>query len=122
MRQANDMMLTQLIEAMDAKRAVTIRYIRSEDSMVSRRTIEIFGFFISSRANLLISCWDRRSQSYHTFNIARVTDYTIHHPNSAVAAYTVPVVANNAVVLDADTDEVISVTAWDRIDTEELAA
>jgi predicted DNA-binding transcriptional regulator YafY len=121
MRQASDKMLTHLIEAMDQQRAVTIRYIRP-DGMVSRRTIEIFGFFISTRNNLLISCWDRRSQSIHTFNIARVTDYTIHHPNSAIAAYTVPVVVDSTTVLDADTDEVVSVTAWDRPDEPDLAA
>ena len=121
MRQASDKMLTHLIEAMDRQSAVTIRYIRP-DGMVSRRTIEIFGFIVSTRANLLIYCWDRRSQSIHTFNIARVTDYTIHHPPSVIAAYTVPVVADNTTILDADTDEVVSITAWDRLDERDLAA
>lgn len=122
MRKSNEKTLVNLIKAMDAQRAVTIRYVKPSTGEVTRRAIEIFGFYVSTQYNLLVYCWDRRSQSIHTFNILHITHYTIHHLGNTITAYTTPVVPNYATILDADTDDVVSVSAWSLNQPQDLAA
>lgn len=111
MRKANDDMLTHLIEAMDAARAVRIRYIK-ENGEVSRRSIEIHGFRVSAAGNVTVECFDRKSGYPHSFRLDRITDYTLHR-TSKLAAYVTPVVVNAEPFRDGDTDEVIGFRAWD---------
>lgn len=111
MRQANDEMLIHLIEAMDAMRAVKIRYIK-ENGEVSRRSIEIYGFEVSSAGNVVIKCHDRRSGEFHTFRLDRITHYTLHR-SGRLASYQVPVAARDELVLDKDTEEAAGFRAYD---------
>lgn len=111
MRQADDKMLTHLIEAMDAMRAVKIRYVK-ENGEVSRRSIEIYGFEVSSRGNVVIKCHDRRSGEFHTFRLDRITHYTLHR-TGRLAAYQVPVSARDEIVLDRDTEEAAGFRTYD---------
>lgn len=102
--------LGHLIEAMDAQRAVGIRYVK-ENGELSRRTIEIHTIEVSSKGDVTIECFDRRSNSRHTFRLDRITHYTLHR--APLAAYRMPVVEDRTEVLDPDTDEVTGFRAWD---------
>jgi predicted DNA-binding transcriptional regulator YafY len=111
MRQANDQMLTHLIMAMDAQRAVKIRYVK-ENGEVSRRSIEIHYIKVTSAGNVTIECHDRKSGERHSFRVDRITHYTLHR-SERLAWYQVPVVANDEPILDEDTAEVAGFRSWD---------
>lgn len=111
MRQNAASTLGHLIEAMDAQRAVGIRYVKPCGE-VSRRTIEIHSIVVSSKGDVTIECFDRRTGTRHTFRLDRITHYTLHRP--PLAAYRMPVLAaDESVTVDADTDEVAGFRAWD---------
>jgi len=111
MRKANDKMLTHLIEAMDAQRAVKIRYVK-ENGEVSRRSIEIHYLRVSAAGNVTVECYDRKSGERHSFRVDRITHYTLHRTRG-LSAYRVPVTASAEPVLDKDTDEVAGFRCWD---------
>lgn len=111
MRRANENTLIHLIKAMDAQRAVTIRYVKST-GQVSRRKIEIKYIEVSNDGNILIQCYDHRSgDQLHTFRLDRITHYTLHR-TAKTATYVNPVVPAVRDLTDAD-GEVIGFRAWD---------
>ena len=111
MRQANDKMLIHLIQAMDAQRAVKIRYVKANGE-VSRRSIEIHYLQVSAAGHVLVECFDRKSGERHSFRLDRITHYVLHRTRG-LAAYRVPVVASAEPVLDQDTAEVAGFRSWD---------
>lgn len=112
MRQATNptQTLVNIITAMDAQRAVTIRYVKA-DGTVSRRAIEIHLIRVSEAGDIVIECFDRRSGTRHTFRLDRITAYTLHRL-PRLAAYRQPVVADAAPVVDRDTDEPVGFRAY----------
>lgn len=89
MRKAGEKTLAHLLRAMEARQAVTIRYMKSSGE-VSRRTIEVFGFEVTSAGNITMVAMDRRTDEVRTFRLDRITDYTLHRVGR-VADYRTPV-------------------------------
>jgi predicted DNA-binding transcriptional regulator YafY len=111
MRKVTANTMAHLVSAMDAQRAVTIRYMKANGE-VSRRAIEIHAVRVSAKGDVTIECFDRRSATRHTFRLDRITGYTLHRAGK-LAAYRAPVVADTTEILDADTDEICGFRAWD---------
>lgn len=111
MRKATAQLEAHLIGAMFAQRAVTIRYVKPNGE-VSRRRIEIHKIWVTQKGDIAIRAWDQRDAEMTTFRLDRITHYTLHR-SAKLAAYTLPVVADEAELTDADTDEVTGFSAWD---------
>lgn len=113
MRQATAKTLGHLLEAMDAQRAVTIRYAKPVRGGVeiTRRRIEIHSIEVDGKGDTLVHCHDHRSNTRHTFRLDRITHYTLHHRANPVAAYTAPVVPNRADLFDNENMLVVC-SAW----------
>jgi predicted DNA-binding transcriptional regulator YafY len=73
---------------MDGQRAVTIRHVKPNGE-VTRRTIEIRGFWVSRAGHVMIRAWDRKSGEVRDFRLERVTHYTLHQ-SATLAGFTAP--------------------------------
>lgn len=111
MRKVTAQTLTHLLGAMDAQRAVTIRYVKPTGE-VSRRRIEIHSIRVTLKGDVIVWAYDQRDGEMTTFRLDRITHYTLHR-TAKLAAYRLPVVADTTEILDADTDEVAGFRAWD---------
>lgn len=113
MRKATANTLTNLLDAMSTGRMVTIRYVKPTGE-VSRRKIEIHAIEVSGEGNILVKCYDHRSDGVHTFRLDRITHYTLHRifghtvPTSSVADQVIP--GTNPMTLEPDT---AGFRAWD---------
>lgn len=110
MRKAGTRTLAHLLGAMEARRAVTIRYVK-ECGEVSRRTVEIFGVDVTSAGNITLRVMDRRTDEVRTFRLDRITHYTLHR-SGWLATYRTPVVAVVPEIPE-DDDAPIRYRLWD---------
>lgn len=112
MRKNSANTLAHLLGAMDAGRAVTIRYVKANGE-VSRRKIEIHAIEVTSAGDIVLNVFDHRSAERHTFRLDRITHYTLHRQ----FGHAVPTVAEVAEIVTTDRmtgDEgVTGFRAWD---------
>ena len=113
MRRASENTLTHLIEAMQAQRAVTIRYRKPVQggAEISRRKIEIHAIEVSRAGDVLVQCYDHLSGSRHTFRVDRILEYTLHR-TARHARYSQPTTPVDTTMTDAE-DAVVGFRAWD---------
>ena len=77
--------LTRLIKALDAKRPVSITYVRA-DGTTTVRTIEIFDIVVSAVGDILIKAMDRETGEARSFRVDadRLISYTVHRTSYLV--------------------------------------
>ena len=105
-------LLADLLGAMSAGRAVTIRYVKACGE-VSRRGIEILSVALTSKNETTVAVLDRRTGERRTFRLDRITHYTCHRVARHAAYRVAPVVPNVATLLDDEDAEVVGFQAWD---------
>lgn len=106
--------VTELLAAMDAQRAVTIRYVKA-DGTVSRRGVEILAVTTTANGDTTIVALDRRTGERRTFRVDRITHLTCHRAQHLAAYRVAPIQAatgDETTVTDPDTDEVVGFRAW----------
>ena len=69
--------LTRLIKALDAKRPVTITYVKA-DGTETIRTIEVYDVVVSAAGDILLKAMDRETGEARTFRLDRLVSYTVH--------------------------------------------
>ncbi|MFE1396772.1 WYL domain-containing protein [Nocardiopsis dassonvillei] len=102
--------LLHLLRALDAGRAVSLRYVDS-DGKVSRRAVEIHAIEVSASGHFVIRAFDRRRGEARSFRLDRVTAYTLHRV-AHLADYRCPVTPAADPVATDELGDVVAVRGW----------
>ena len=110
--------LAHLLAAMDAQRAVTLRYV-DQSGKVSRRAVELHAIEVTASGAVVVRGWCRRRAEVRTFRLDRVTAYTLHRVPH-LATYRCPVTPVADQVATDEHGDVVAVRGW--TETYKLAA
>ncbi len=102
--------LAHLIGAMDAQRAVTLRYVAS-DGKVSRRAVELHSVQVTASGAVVVRGWCRRRGEVRTFRLDRVSHYRIHRVEH-LADYRCPVTPVADPVATDEHGDTVAVRGW----------
>ena len=100
-----------LMQAMDAQRAVTIRYVK-DNGQVSRRTVEVHSIqLVESTGNVNIWGYDRRTGEFRSFTVANITHYTLHRV-AKLADYRFAVIPTSEQAIEDEEFGVVGFISW----------
>jgi len=69
--------LTRLITALDAKRPVTVTYVKADET-TTVRTLELYDIVVSAAGDIVLKAMDRETGESRSWRLDRLVSYTIH--------------------------------------------
>lgn len=102
--------LAHLIGAMDAQRAVTLRYVDA-GGKVSRRAVELHAIEVTASGAVVVRGWCRRRGEVRTFRLDRVTHFRLHRA-AHLADYRCPVTPVADQVATDELGDVVAARGW----------
>ncbi|MBQ1081591.1 WYL domain-containing protein [Nocardiopsis sp. B62] len=102
--------LAHLLGAMDAQRAVTLRYV-DRDGQVSRRAVELHSVEVTANGDVVVRGWCRRRGEVRTFRLDRISAYRLHRV-AHLADYRCPVTPVADQVATDELGDVVAVRGW----------
>lgn len=85
--------LVRLIKALDAKRPVSVSYLKEEKDEAGRktgrlvetvRTIEVYDVVVSAAGDIVLKAMDRETGEARSWRLDRVVAYSVHRTSYAV--------------------------------------